>query len=420
MQEHIKAKTADIVSPLARSILERTAEAVLRHKRESTFPLAPVVMRHPAAAYACPDIFEKEKAGIFRRLPQMLAASCELPAAGDYKTLEIAGIPVLLIRGRDGQARAFLNSCTHRGAAIAAGCGNAARLTCPYHGWTFGQNGDLLAVSSAEDFGAVEKRALGLKPFPTTEKAGLIWAILTPDSPLDPSHLLAGIDTLLQGFALENWTFVESRILPGPNWKLAFDAHLEFYHLPVLHRDTFGPDRSNQALYFYYGPHQRLLSPKPRPGAPLMDDLDALGRLPTADEPINALMTGEWILFPSTSINIFHPAGQRGLFVSQVFPGAHVGESITIQSFIAEKAPDDATRAEIKKLCDFLAYAVGHEDLPTSDHQQKIMASGMMEEVQFGRNEGGLQHFHTWIQKLMDAKDSELTDLLGDDVTLAF
>lgn len=412
--------SAPTVTPAARAVLERTAAEVLRHKDAGTFPLAPGIMQLDASVYACPTRFEREKARIFRRFPQMLALSCELPNAGDYKTLDVAGIPVLIVRGRDGTARAFLNSCTHRGAAVAAGCGSAARFTCPYHGWTFGRDGALLAVNSAEDFGAVDKATNGLKQFPTTERAGFIWAILDPETALDPAGLLSGIDTLLAGFGLENWTCVESRALPGPNWKLAFDAHLEFYHLPVLHRETFGPDRSNQALYFFHGPHQRLLTPIPRPGTPATDDLHGLGRLPTGAEPINPLMTGEWILFPGTSVNLFFPGGHRGLFISQVFPGETVGQSVTIQTYVSETPPDDDTRAEIARLCDFLARVVGTEDIPTSFHQQKVMASGLMPQVQFGRNEGGLQHFHRWVEKLTDADDADLPELLGGGITLAF
>ncbi len=413
-------ETSAPMTPAARKVLERTATEVLRHNEAGTFPLAPGVMRLDASVYACPDRFEKEKARIFRRYPQMLGLSCELPNAGDYKTLDIVGIPVLIVRGRDGQVRAFLNSCTHRGAAVAAGCGSAARFTCPYHGWTFGRDGALLGVNSAEDFGAIDKTESGLRQFPTIERAGLIWAILDPETNLDPATLLSGVDSLLQGFGLESWTYIQSIALPGPNWKLAFDAHLEFYHLPVLHRETFGPDRSNRALYFFHGPHQRLITPKPRPGSPPMDDLHALGRLPRGDEPINALMTGEWILFPGTSINLFHPGGHRGLFISQVFPGEHVGESVTIQTFVSETPPDEDTRAEIARLCDFLAKVVGTEDLPTSFHQQQVMATGLMPQVQFGRNEGGLQHFHRWVGKLTEAEDDQLVEMLGGDVTLAF
>lgn len=401
------------MSAAARTQLEQTAAALLQHDADGTFPVADDVMSMPGSRYTCPEQFEREKARIFRRVPLVLAASCELPQVGSYKTIEVAGIPVLLTRGRDGAVNAMLNSCTHRGAAVAQGCGVTARMTCPYHGWTFGLEGNLLGIASPADFGAVEKAALHLKRFPVAERGGLVWVILDSDSTADPAAMLGGIDTLLDGFGLAEWTYVESRGLPGPNWKLAFDAHLEFYHVPVLHRDTFGPDRSNRALYFAHGPHQRVIAPRARPGTVAADDLFALGRLPAGDEPVGPLMTGEWIVFPGVSINIFHPNGLRGVFMSTVLPGPTVSESVTIQTFLSETPPDEATRAEIARTCDFLAHVVGDEDLPTSAHQQKALATGILPEVRFGRNEGGLQHFHRWIDALVEAPDEDLPGMLA-------
>lgn len=401
------------LSPAWQDRLLRTAVDVLQHREGDTFPRADGVMSVPAATYTCPKQFERERQRIFQRVPLILAASCELPANGDFKTMEVAGVPVLVTRGRDGQVRAFLNSCTHRGASVAAGCGSARRFVCPYHGWTFDPSGALIGVASADDFGQVDKAALGLKAFPTVERAGLVWAILDPASQDNPAALLGGIDELLSGFGLADWTFVQSRTIKGPNWKLAFDAHLEFYHLPVLHRDSFGPDRSNRALYYYHGPHQRLISPKTRADIPAHADLLAQDAAGDAAIGTEALLAGEWIVFPAVSFNSFYPGGKRGIFMSQVFPGTTVGESVTIQTYLSATPPDDEDRARIATLCDLLAHAVGTEDIPTSFHQQAALASGMLKEVQFGRNEGGLQHFHRWIDAVVRAEDRNLPALLG-------
>jgi len=402
----------DLIGAAARATLERHGEALLRHTADGTFPLAPEVMTLGAAHYTSPERFAAEKRRIFQRVPLVLAASCEIPGAGDYKTLEVVGIPVLLVRDRHGTAHALLNACTHRGAAVASGCGTAARFTCPYHGWSFAPDGALLGIASADDFGRIEKAMLAMKRFPLAERAGLIWAILDPASPNDPAAILSGIDDLIVGFGLAHWTLVESRILPGPNWKLAFDAHLEFYHVPVLHRETFGPDRSNRAFYFAQGPHQRVIAPQGRPGAAVPDNLYALGRLPAPDEPLDPLLMGEWILFPGTSINTFYVAGIRCVLLSIVVPGAEVGTSTTTQTFLAERAPDDAARTAMRELTAFLAHVVGDEDLPTSAFQQKVMGTDLLGDVRFGRNEHGLQHFHTWLDRVIAADDAALMDLL--------
>jgi len=396
----------------ARVTLEKHAAALLRHTAEGTFPLAPAVMELQADHYTSPERFEAEKARVFRRVPLVLAASCELPGAGNYKTLDVAGIPVLLVRDRQGEVHALLNACTHRGAAVASGCGTTARFTCPYHGWTFAPDGALLGVASSADFGAVDKAMLAMKRFPVTERAGLIWAVLDPASPHEPAKMLAGIDELIAPFGLADWTMVESRTLAGPNWKLAFDAHLEFYHVPVLHRETFGPERSNRAFYFAQGPHQRVIAPQGRPGESAPDDLYAFGRLPAPHEPLDPLLMGEWILFPGTSINTFYIAGIRCVLVSIVVPGAEVGTSSTTQTFLAETAPDDAARSAMRDMTAFLAHVVGDEDLPTSALQQQVMGTGLVGAVRFGRNEGGLQHFHTWLDRVIAADDAALMELL--------
>lgn len=410
--EPVLANQSAGIGATARATLEYHAAELLRHTAEGSFPLAPEVMRLDAAEYTCPDRFALEKHRIFQRVPLVLAASCELPKPGNFKTLEVAGIPVLLVRGRSGEIHALLNSCTHRGAAVASGCGSVARFTCPYHGWTFAQDGALLGIASAADFGAVDKAALAMKRFPVSERAGLIWAILDPDSRQNPADLLGGIDNLIAGFGLAGWTHVETRMLHGPNWKLTFDAHLEFYHVPVLHRDTFGPERSNRAYYFAQGPHQRVIAPQGRPGAVAKDDLYALGRLPTPGEPIDPLLMGEWILFPGTSLNTFYLNGERGVLLSIVVPGAEVGTSTTTQTFLAENPPDEEARAAMNELCAFLANVVGDEDLPTSAFQQKVFATGLVGEVRFGRNEGGLHHFHRWLDTVLKAEDAEVPAVL--------
>ena len=411
--EREAAPAAKAIGSGARKTLEQHAAALLRHTAEGTFPLADEVMVLGAGHYTSPERFDTEKQRVFQRVPLVLAASCELPGAGAYKTLEVAGIPVLLVRDRQGKAHALLNACTHRGAAVASGCGAAVRFTCPYHGWTFAPDGALLGVASPADFGTVDKAMLAMKRFPVTERGGLIWAILDPGSTQDPAAMLGGIDEMIAGFGLADWTMVESRTLHGPNWKLAFDAHLEFYHIPVLHRETFGPERSNRAFYFAQGPHQRVIAPQGRPGTVVPDDLYALGRLPTSDEPLDPLLIGEWILFPGTSINTFYIRGIRCVLISIVVPGAEVGTSTTTQTFLAETPPDEPGRAAMGEICAFLAHVVGDEDLPTSAFQQKVMATGMLGEVRFGRNEGGLQHFHRWLDQVIAADNTELANLLA-------
>lgn len=388
----------------ARETLIRTARDMLQRLDSQCIELAPDILSVSADIYVDPQRFAAEKAQLFRRLPLLLAATCELAEPGHYKTLDVAGVPVLLVRGADRQVRAFLNSCTHRGSQLAEGRGQALRFTCPYHGWTFTGEGRLLGIAAPECYGKVDKSTLGLVSLPTLESAGLIWVVPDPASTLDIRSFLCGVDALLAGFRLEGWQLYQQCTLPGANWKLAFDAHMDFYHLPVLHRDTFGRTISNLAQYYFHGPHQRLGLMSANTVE--QDDLRSLRGLPEQDWPTDALLFGEWILFPNVSLNCF-VAGERIMVISQIIPGDTPDTSQTIQLYLTEKPPTAASAEQVREFVDFIQRVVGDEDLPMSRKQQRVLSSGLLPQVQFGRNEVGLQHYHQWLEQVLAATGAD-------------
>ncbi|MFN3233672.1 MAG: aromatic ring-hydroxylating oxygenase subunit alpha [Alphaproteobacteria bacterium] len=392
-------------------LIEMAKDAIAHHEAD-TVQQVPEVMKIKAEVYTDPARFEREKNQIFRRMPLMLAASCELPNAGDYKTMDPIGVPVLLVRGKDGDMRAFFNSCSHRGTNVAVGDGNASRFVCPYHGWTFNQKGALVGVAASEDFGEVDKDENCLKQFPVLEKAGLIWVVLDPDSPLDINKFLSGYDDLLEGFGFEDWHFFERRTLKGPNWKIAYDGYLDFYHLPVLHGNSFGRDISNRGNFYAWGPHQRILAPSPNMPGP--DDTNVVAIKDKGEDnwPDEALMEGVWTIFPHVSIASFHGGG-RGAMVSQLFPGDTVGESYTVQTYLMAKEPSEEVAAGAHDQFSLLETVVRDEDYATGLRQQKALEAGLTEYVYFGRNEGGGQAFHGWVEKILAAEDDELNDLFS-------
>jgi phenylpropionate dioxygenase-like ring-hydroxylating dioxygenase large terminal subunit len=362
------------------------------------------VLKVPAANYYDPARFEAEKAKIFRRVPLVLAPTAELPKPGDYKAMEALGVPVLLTRGQDGAVRAFLNSCSHRGTAVVVdGTGNRRKFTCPYHGWTFDQKGTLVGIAAEDDFGHIDKNEFGLTPLPVVERAGLIWCVLNPKSTLDFDAFIAGYDELLANFELAGWHLFAKRTLRGPNWKIAYDGYMDLYHLPVLHRDSIGANASNKALYYPWGPHQRVISPNRQM---------ALAETPVDEWPSETLMIGVWTIFPHISIASFRGGG-RSIMLSQLFPGEHVGESFTTQYYLMEHAPDAAAAKEADAQFTLLRKVVEEEDYATGFLQQRALTSGGREYVMFGRNEGGGQRFHGWVDRLLNTDDSELTALFA-------
>ncbi|WP_421836894.1 aromatic ring-hydroxylating oxygenase subunit alpha [Novosphingobium sp.] len=401
---------------MSREQLIEMTRSLIAHGDAGTMELADEVVRIPASTYTDEALFEREKKQIFRRLPLMVAPSCEIPQPGDYKAMDIAGVPLLLTRQRDGSVGAFLNMCTHRGNPVASGSGNANRFTCGYHGWTFKNDGDLIGVASPQDFGAVDKAALCLTRFPVYESAGLIWATLDPSSKLSIADYLCGYDSLLEAFGFKDWYLFSQRTLSGPNWKTAYDGYLDFYHLPVLHANTFGSDFYNRANYFEFGPHQRLSTPskfaiKVSSGDDRQIDLSQLNDDEISDD---VLVQGVWTIFPHISIASFYGGGLRGAMISQLFPGDKVGESYTTQFYVMEKKPSDevAIKAAHEQF-DFLEIVVRDEDYKTGKRQHVALQSGLMKDVLFGRNERGGQVFHTWAAKLLEATDDELVEMFA-------
>ena len=389
---------------MSRSQLIAMAKNDYAHGEQGTVEQTDDVYKVPAANYVDEARFEEERQKIFRRLPLMLAATAEVPNVGDYKAMEAAGMQVLITRARDGQVRAHVNMCSHRGARLMPeGCGTARKFTCPYHAWTFSPEGDLVAVYAQKDFGDIEKADYALTALPCLERAGLIWVVLDPQSTVSIETFLCGYDAMLNEFGFAGWHHQASQVVPGPNWKVAYDGYLDYYHLPILHGESFGTDMHNQANYYSWGPHMHL-------GRPDVDWAEFLDQ-PDDAWPTPMLLRGVWTIFPHISIASFDGGG-RSVMISQLFPGATVGESYTVQHYLMEEAPTtDEQVAAAKAQFDLLKYVVAEEDYATGLALQKNLAVGAKSHVLFGRNEAGGQRFHKWVDSVLSTDDADLDRL---------
>ncbi len=388
---------------MSRETLVALTRRTLAHARANTVPLAGDVGRVPATNYYDPDRWQAEMDRVFRRLPLVMGFSCEFTDPNSYKAMEVAGVPVLLTRGSDGAMRGFVNMCSHRGAVVMAeGTGAARRFTCPYHAWSFDSDGDLVGVLDRDEFGDIDPSCLGLTPLPVAERAGIVFASLAHDTELDINTFidtfLCGYDEFLTHHGFAQCTFVGSQRVEGPNWKVAYDGYLDFYHLPILHKNTFGPDFPNKAIYDAWGPHQRVSGPDPR--------MLALDNIPEEDWSDDLLTAGVWTIFPHTSIAGFKVGGDgieggRMYMVSTLFPGDDPDTSVTVQNFLTAFEPSDAIMPMIKAQQEFLLRVVRDEDYLTGNLIQRSVKTGAKSEFLFGRNEAGGQRFHGWVDRLV-------------------
>jgi phenylpropionate dioxygenase-like ring-hydroxylating dioxygenase large terminal subunit len=376
----------------------------LAHGKAGTQDQAESIVRIPVENYYDRSRWEQEMALIFRRLPLLLAATAELPEPGSYKAMEAVGVQVLLTRTQVGEVRAFVNMCSHRGARLMdEGCGKAHRFTCPYHAWTYSPEGDLVAIYGAEQFGEIDKGEHALTPLPCLEKAGLIWVTLDPGSTLDIDLFLSGYDSPLSQFGLENWHHHSTQRVEGPNWKIAYDGYLDYYHLPILHRNTFGTEIGNKANYYSWGPHTHM-------GRPIEDPAGYDDR-PESEWPTEQLLGGVWTVFPHISIANF-AGGGRSVMVSQLFPGKTPETSYTNQIFLMQELPSTPQQEqEAQEQFRFLEHVVQDEDYATGIALQKNLPVGAKSHVLFGKNERGGQYFHQWVDTLLNTTDEDLPAL---------
>jgi len=388
---------------MSREELIAMARRNLAHVRAKTVDQADEIYRVPAGNYFEPVRWQREMDAIFKRLPLLLGFSSELREPGAYRAMVVADTPVLLTRTRSGELRGFLNVCSHRGARVVEeGVGRARRFTCPYHAWSYDEEGALLGVYKGDDFGEVDRDCLGLTPLVVAERAGLIFGLLDPEPRIEIDTWLCGYDGLLEHLGFDDCTVVGRQEVAGPNWKVAYDGYLDFYHLPILHRETFGADMSSDAVYDAWGPHQRVHTPSPH--------YEKLARLPEEDWKTEHLLSGVWTIFPHVSVADFD-AGQKIYMVSQLFPGTTPDDSVTVQNFLATEPPDEEQRKKIEAMMGFLLHVVRDEDYFTGNRIQQNVKTGAKKEFLFGRNELGGQRFHRWVDRLIETPDDQLVTL---------
>ena len=128
------------------------------------------------------------------------------------------------------------------------------------------------------------------------------------------------------------------------------------------------------------------------------------------------MTAGVWTIFPHISLTSFDAGGKLWM-VSQLFPGDTPDTSTTVQNFLMPQAPDDDEKREkLDEQMEFLRVVVEDEDYFTGNRLQRAIKTGLGGDVLFGRNEGGGQRFHAWVDALIGAEDADLKKVFGSTV----
>ncbi|WP_281662090.1 aromatic ring-hydroxylating dioxygenase subunit alpha [Halomonas sp. Alg239-R46] len=206
----------------------RDSTVQMLQERGRTFSL-------PQPFYNDARLFALDMQEVFEKEWLFAGMTCEIPAKGNFMTLDIGDNPIVIVRGSEGAIHAFHNVCRHRGSRLCVkDKGKVAKLVCPYHQWTYELDGRLLFAGS--DMGTDFKLdQFGLKPVNVHTAGGFIFINLS-DEPPAIDNFLQTLEHYLEPYQMDNVKVaVESSIVEQANWKLVIENNRECYHCNGAH-----------------------------------------------------------------------------------------------------------------------------------------------------------------------------------------
>jgi phenylpropionate dioxygenase-like ring-hydroxylating dioxygenase large terminal subunit len=324
----------------------------------------------PSSWYTDPDVLRAEQERIFRRTWQYVGRAEQVAEPGRYTAARAGDVPVVVVRDRDGELRAFVNVCRHRGHEVVRGEGTRASLQCPYHAWTYGLDGTLRAAPRAEREGGFEKDGLSLIP-----AAVDVWGpflFVNPQADAEPlADHLGELPALVarSGVDLQRLRFherVEWEV--AANWKVAIENFLECYHCPVAHPSFSSvvdvhPDayrlEVHETFLTQYGPVRGPVAEGDGDGVPY--------------DPRGEAAEGQFhFLWPNFALNIM--PGRANVSAGPVLPAGPGRSARFLDYWFGDDVPANWAR-DLRAFDD----QVGREDEALVESVQRGLASGMLE-----------------------------------------
>ena len=361
--------------------------------------MAPSEALIPVERYLDEERFAQELA-LFRRSMNIVAHSSQLASPGDFITRDLVGTPLILVRQKDGSAKAFINVCRHRGATVELReQGRCSRFVCPYHAWSYETDGSLATLRHRDGFPTLDVERTSLVELRCFEAAGLIWVCPDPSlPPWSPDAPTQQVIAELEGLVGDNAVFESESRLWNANWKLIVDGGLESYHFKIAHRNTIaGFFTDNTSTYEFIGDHIRSVLPR--------SSILGLADQPSSDWDIRQHTHLLYALAPNASLLIqerhFELILTTPLSIDQCRieimtvapkPGPE-GHSEKAKGFLA------ANHAFTKKTLD--------EDFEIAEQIQRGMHTGANEHFRFARFEGALSQWHERLEEKLGSPGDE-------------
>jgi Rieske 2Fe-2S family protein len=366
--------------------------------RKTRLPLAEA-SQLPGEVYCSPEVYALEKDRIFMTTWLCVGREEQIPDPGDYFTGRITDEPFIVSRDRDGEVGAFMNMCLHRGVPVASGSGNTRNFSCPYHAWGYNLKGELLAAPYM-DKSTMNRAGQRLKPVHLQLWRGWIF-ISFAEQPVSFAEFIAPHERELWWFKTEQCRTATREVLEVPcNWKLLVENLIDIYHVPVIHKGSFGgflkSDRNKidfkliERGGWIYEQESR---PHSRTGEQMFPTLPWLEGLPSS----TSVKAG---IFPNLNLSLRYDS----LRMWQVWPVAVDKTEIHLYSLFPHAAfemPDFAARYEDYK--QFIVRAIADEDGPMVVELQRAVSSRFYQPGQMSHLEGAVHHLMNYYLDAMGA-----------------
>lgn len=361
----------------------------------------------PFGVYNNRDVYTYETDAIFRNEWVFICCEQELPYNGDYYAFDLVGEKLVILRGQNGKLQALSNNCRHRGTPLLnEGFGNTENnIVCPYHGWTYNDDGVLKAVPLPGAI-EVEKKEHCLPKFRLESWHGLLFIHLG-DNPVSLAQRFQGIDDYLGYFDLPSFQYNHQGSVEhwDANWKLIMENGIESYHLFKVHKNTLETVTPTRQAYYVAGSSEWTLT-----GGKMLDDSSKLMKYLWGKQPE---VFNHYILIslPPSFVGILT---HEGLMWLQVLP-VNEHQSVIRSGGISSDKSSYESRAS-KLFTD----AFFREDQEMCERVQQGMNSQCTSGGKLVELERVVADFHQFIaSRLFDSPTSEFYQSSMSDVFVA-
>ena len=357
---------------------QEAIERIFNHIDNGTTDLGSEIWKEPVENYYTQERFDLE-IKLLRSLPIPFCPSAALIENGSYIARRASGTPLLVVRGEDGQVRAFINACRHRGMKVASGSGCKKKaFVCPYHAWSYALDGTLKNVPGQDGFPNLDNAENGLVEISAAENGGIVY--VQQEGAIDNDFFKNSFNF----FGAKSKLFDHGEVTDETNWKLLTETLLEGYHIKSLHKNTFYPyGLNNINIVETDGPNSRVIFPFKR--------IEKIREIDPIKRKLNGVATSVFHLFPNASVSVL--SKHTSLTIMEPLTPSSV-KTISYLVFNDKEDGEGTTLKDAKRDAQFVYESGQSEDREAARKIQETVTTAANTHLTFGFFEKAIVNFH--------------------------